>query len=98
MTRFAVLLFCLIAGPVAAQDLSLPASARQISQRVSPLDSYQLPTGPFADNAVPARTVEGRIERTRPAVACRGPGAFRTLSGSHEPDDPERPRPPPRHG
>lgn len=64
MTRFAVLLFCLIAGPVAAQDLSPPASARQISQRVSPLDSYQLPTGPFEDNAVPARTVEGRIERT----------------------------------
>ncbi|MDA7965843.1 OmpA family protein [Ruegeria sp.] len=58
--------FCLIllTAPAAAQDLTLPASARQISERVSALDSYDLPIGAFADDAVPARVVEGRVERT----------------------------------
>ncbi len=61
--RGVALLVCLLAGPVLAQDLTLPASARQISERTSPLDSYDLPTGPFADDTIPVRTVEGRVER-----------------------------------
>ncbi|NVO56162.1 OmpA family protein [Rhodobacteraceae bacterium B1Z28] len=63
MIRFLTLLTLILAGPVAAQDLTLPPSARQVSDRTSPLDSYDLPTGPFADGSVPARTVEGRVER-----------------------------------
>lgn len=63
MIRRLALCVLLLAGPAAAQDLTLPSSARQISDRTSPLDSYDLPTGPFADGAVPARTVEGRVER-----------------------------------
>ncbi|NOD48814.1 MULTISPECIES: OmpA family protein [unclassified Ruegeria] len=63
MIRAAALVSMLLTGPVLAQDLTLPSSARQISDRTSPLDSYDLPTGPYADGAVPAKTVEGQVER-----------------------------------
>lgn len=63
MIRFASLILLLLAGPGSAQDLTLPSGARQISDRVSPLDSYDLPTGPFADGTLPVRQVEGRVER-----------------------------------
>lgn len=63
MIRLAALLFCLMVGPVAAQTLTLPDSARQVSERISPLDSYDMPIGPFADGSVPVRPVEGRVER-----------------------------------
>ncbi|AVO38876.1 OmpA family protein [Pukyongiella litopenaei] len=53
------------AAPVAApaQGLTLPTGARQLSERISPLEGYALPTGPFADGAVPARVYEGRVVR-----------------------------------
>ncbi|NOD76296.1 MULTISPECIES: OmpA family protein [unclassified Ruegeria] len=63
MIRTAVLLSMLLTGPVLAQDLTLPTSARQISDRTSPLDSYDLPTGPYENGAVPSDTIEGRVER-----------------------------------
>ncbi len=63
MKKLYALIAVLIAGPVCAQDLTLPASARQLSQRVSALDSYDVPTGVFENGAVPARTVEGRVDR-----------------------------------
>ncbi|WP_170326358.1 OmpA family protein [Ruegeria arenilitoris] len=63
MIRFASLILLLLAGPGVAQDLTLPSGARQISDRISPLDSYDLPTGPFADGTLPTRQVEGRVER-----------------------------------
>ncbi|SDX30209.1 OmpA-OmpF porin, OOP family [Ruegeria halocynthiae] len=62
MIRF-LLLVLLLAVPAHAQELTLPASARQISDRTSALDSYDLPTGVFTDGAVPSRIVEGRVER-----------------------------------
>ena len=63
MIRRAALLIWLLGGPVAAQTLTLPDSARQVSERISPLDSYDMPIGPFADGSVPVRPVEGRVER-----------------------------------
>ena len=63
MIRRLALCFALLAGPAPAQDLTLPATARQISERVSAFDSYDLPTGVFAEDAVPTRLVEGRVER-----------------------------------
>lgn len=51
----------LAAGPAAAVELSLPNGARQISERSSPSGSYALPTGPFADGAIPSQRLEGRI-------------------------------------
>ncbi|MEX0306325.1 MAG: OmpA family protein [Ruegeria sp.] len=62
MIRF-LFLSLLLAVPAQAQELTLPASARQISDRTSTLDSYDLPTGVFANGAVPSRIVEGRVER-----------------------------------
>ncbi len=46
-----------------ASELSLPASARQLSIRNSPLDSYAMPLAPFDGEMVPSLTFEGRIER-----------------------------------
>ncbi len=64
MIRNLTLILALIwVGPVAAQDLTLPSGARQVSDRTSALDSYDMPTGVFADGSVPVRTVEGRVER-----------------------------------
>ncbi|WP_170329657.1 OmpA family protein [Ruegeria arenilitoris] len=63
MIRFASLILLMLAGQGVAQDLTLPSGARQLSERVSPLDSYDLPTGPFADGTLPTRQVEGRVER-----------------------------------
>lgn len=63
MIRLAALLFCLMVGPVAAQTLTLPDGARQVSIRTSPLDSYEMPVGPFADGQVPTRMIEGQVER-----------------------------------
>ncbi|MES0862240.1 OmpA family protein [Ruegeria sp. SCPT10] len=63
MIRALISVFLALAGPLAAQELTLPQTAQQISDRSSTLDSYDLPTGPFADGAVPSRTVEGQVER-----------------------------------
>ncbi|WP_171131957.1 MULTISPECIES: OmpA family protein [unclassified Ruegeria] len=63
MIRFLLLCFALLAKPVLAQDLTLPSSARQVSDRTSTLDSYDLPTGVFSDGQIPVRRVEGRVER-----------------------------------
>ncbi len=64
MIRVLILFIWCLAAQAAAQNLKLPASARQISERISELDSYELPTGVFSDGAVPARMIEGRVERT----------------------------------
>ncbi|WP_037313724.1 OmpA family protein [Ruegeria halocynthiae] len=63
MIRYAALCLLFLSAPVAAQDMTLPVGSRQLSDRTSPLDSYDLPTGPFADGRVPARAMEGRVER-----------------------------------
>lgn len=63
MIRFLFFCFVLLAGPIAAQELNLPDTARQVSNRTSALDSYDLPIGVFADGTVPSRTIEGQIER-----------------------------------
>lgn len=63
MIRPLVLCFVLLAAPALAQELVLPSSARQISDRTSAFDSYDVPIAVFADNAVPSRTVEGKVER-----------------------------------
>ena len=47
----------------AAFDLTLPGSAQQLADRDSPLDSYDLPVGGYADGEVPVRRFEGDIQR-----------------------------------
>lgn len=63
MIRIARVILLVLAGPLAAQDLTLPTGARQLSERVSPLDSYDMPIGPFDGGTLPVRQVEGRVER-----------------------------------
>lgn len=55
------LVTCLAASTLTA--LELPASARLQVDTVSPLDSYDLPTGPYADGKVPVDHIEGQVER-----------------------------------
>ena len=57
------LVLSLLSQTAAATDLSLPAGARQLSNRVSLMDSYNLPTGPFAKGNVPVRLFEGHMDR-----------------------------------
>jgi OOP family OmpA-OmpF porin len=59
----AALLSVLLAGPLAALDLSLPGSARLVSDRGSILDSYALPVAPWEDGTLPVRVVEGVVAR-----------------------------------
>lgn len=63
MIRCLPLCLMLLPGLAMAQDLALPSSARQVSERISALDSYDVPTGVFADGQVPSKMVEGRVER-----------------------------------
>ncbi|WP_282170181.1 OmpA family protein [Ruegeria atlantica] len=63
MIRTAALFLMMMASQGLAQNLTLPSGARLVSDRTSELDSYELPIGPFADGAVPAREVEGKVER-----------------------------------
>ncbi|WP_170562076.1 OmpA family protein [Ruegeria atlantica] len=63
MIRTAALFLMIMAGQGLAQNLTMPSGARLVSERTSELDSYELPIGPFADGAVPAREVEGKVER-----------------------------------
>jgi OOP family OmpA-OmpF porin len=53
----------LILPPGAAADLILPPGAAAVFAAESPMDSYALPLAPFDGTSVPARTIEGRIER-----------------------------------
>ncbi|MBE1283678.1 MAG: OmpA family protein [Rhodobacteraceae bacterium] len=41
----------------------MPAGARALFERISPLDSYAIPTGPFDGVAVPVQMIEGRVDR-----------------------------------
>ncbi len=74
--RFLLSCALVMAMPVAAQELQLPVGAKQLTDRVNPLTSYDLPTGPFANDALPVRTLEGRVEKRSWRV---GVGAGTTL-------------------
>ncbi len=63
--NFAVFLFAAVLSPfcAAAEELTLPANARQLADQVSQLDSYALAVGPFDAGVVPVLDFEGRVER-----------------------------------
>lgn len=63
MRRVFGLLACLLAGPGAAQELTLPAGAQQLAERVRSLDSYALPVGPHGPDGIATLKLEGRVER-----------------------------------
>jgi len=60
--RFAVAsLVALLAAPVLAAELPLPASAELTADRGEPLGSYRMPVGPLRDGTVAMLEVEGRV-------------------------------------
>jgi OmpA-OmpF porin, OOP family len=65
MIRTAILFLGLTLAPMMALavELSLPGGAHRLSNRLSQMDSYNLPTGPFADGGVPTRLFEGKLDR-----------------------------------
>lgn len=65
MIRFLAALAALscCALSAAALELSLPAGARQVSDRSSQMDSYALPVGPYLGDRLRQQRFEGRIER-----------------------------------
>ncbi|SHI03022.1 OmpA-OmpF porin, OOP family [Marivita hallyeonensis] len=61
------------AGPVLAIELSLPIGARETINRVSPVDSYDLPiSGWSAETGVPVARLEGQVVRKAWRLAGAG--------------------------
>ncbi|WP_240336763.1 OmpA family protein [Tropicibacter sp. Alg240-R139] len=60
-----MLAFCAAcaAVPATAQELALPSEARQLTNRVNPLDSYDLPIAVWDGSSVPSREVQGRVAK-----------------------------------
>lgn len=60
-----VLAILMLVSPLSASipELVLAPAARQTTERISELDSYALPVGPFDGAKVPATEIEGRVER-----------------------------------
>ncbi|HVG48164.1 MAG TPA: OmpA family protein [Rubellimicrobium sp.] len=70
-------LLLLLAQPAHAVTLDLPAGATRALNATEPLGSHVLATGPWAEGALPSRTVEGAV--TREAWQVEG-GATSTLA------------------
>ncbi len=58
------LLLALLPMPALAQSLPFPAPAEVTGERLEPLTSYALPTGPWSDGALPTRRMEGALRQT----------------------------------
>lgn len=69
----------LLGGPASALDLPLPGSAEQTFRTVQDPGVYALPTGPWAEDALPTRRVEGRVEVESWRVANSGLTTFQLL-------------------
>jgi len=65
LRRFAVCFVVTVFFPLTttANELTLPANAHQLADRVSKLDSYALAVGPFEAGTVPVLDFEGRVDR-----------------------------------
>ena len=61
------------------QTLTLPGNATLEIEQSAPLDSYALPTGAWADTAIPTVTVEGSVTRQAWRVAATGLASLQLL-------------------
>ncbi len=75
----ALALWLLWPGALAAQVLTLPGNATLDSDISVPLDSYDLPTGPWADGAIPATRIEGEMTTQVWRVAATGLASLQLL-------------------
>lgn len=64
-----------VAWPVQATELALPPLAEMTATRVETLSSLRLPTGPFAQGALPTELVEGALEISAFRVPLEGGGS-----------------------
>lgn len=63
MRGWALALALALAGPASAQQLELPANARQTAARDSALDRVSIATAPFAEGQVAADRIDGPVKR-----------------------------------
>lgn len=63
MIRAILVFFFVSAAPVAALDITLPATARQTVARNTSPDVYSAPSGVFQNGAVPTFIIEGEVRR-----------------------------------
>ncbi|MBU2360908.1 MAG: OmpA family protein [Alphaproteobacteria bacterium] len=75
----ALALWLLWPGALAAQVLTLPGNATLDHDISVPLDSYDLPTGPWADGAIPATRIEGEMTTQVWRVAATGLASLQLL-------------------
>ncbi|QFT57954.1 Outer membrane porin F precursor [Sulfitobacter sp. THAF37] len=68
----ALLLGCVLAGPVAAVELSLPAGARLTAERNTGPDRYSAPAGIFRNGQVVTLEVEGQVRRAAWQLSQQG--------------------------
>lgn len=61
------------------QTLTLPGNATLEVEQSTPLDSYALPMGAWADGAIPAQTIEGAVTRQAWRVAASGLASLQLL-------------------
>ncbi|GGM10175.1 membrane protein [Pseudooceanicola nanhaiensis] len=59
-------------GTARGLELSLPAAARSTAQTEAAPDSYAIPTGPYADGALPVIRAEGRVSRRAWQIPAQG--------------------------
>lgn len=81
------LVVCAVLMPVpqlAAADLALPPAARELSEWISPLDSYDLPLAPYDGTGIPAWRFEGRLERRTWRIAGGAGTALQILAPLRE--------------
>ena len=81
-SRFAICLVLGVLTPVIgrASELAMPDRARLIGDRVSEMDGYALPVGPFDAGFVATRGFEGRIERQSWRLDGNGATTLQILS------------------
>lgn len=65
-------LLCLVALPASALDLALPSNARVTATRNSALEQESFAVGPYANDILPVRTLEGPVTRRAYRIPSSG--------------------------
>lgn len=73
-----------LCAPAGALELTLPAAAAALSDERVAMDSYDLPTGPYADGRMPKESFEGHVTRQSWRVAAQGLTSLQLLAPLRE--------------
>jgi outer membrane protein OmpA-like peptidoglycan-associated protein len=80
MIRALAPLFVLLAAPAVAVTLDVPGNATMAAEEKLALGSYALPTGPFADGAIPSLNAEGEVTRQAWQIEAAGLSSLQILT------------------